>query len=139
MKKLLDKFNEKEFKLLEALLNKKGNEIDISIVSNEISDMSNIQNDFFISATYGSSSVVKNETRKLIFINDSFEFQEINIFALLDKSNSFNQIQAFISGNEIPKNSTFTFVEFPEIKLIVDEVHQVRPLSKVYKYLLARG
>jgi len=77
MKKLLNKFNNKEFKLLETLLSKKGNEINISIVSNEISDMSNIPNDFFVSATYGSSSIVNNETRKLIFINDSFEFQEI--------------------------------------------------------------
>jgi len=139
MKKLLNKFNNKEFKLLETLLSKKGNEINISIVSNEISDMSNIPNDFFVSATYGSSSIVNNETRKLIFINDSFEFQEINVFSLLDESNSFNQIQAFISGDKIPKNSTFTFVEFPQIKLIIDEVHQIRPLSKVYKYLLVRG
>ncbi|HIP20316.1 MAG TPA: hypothetical protein EYG70_04250 [Sulfurimonas sp.] len=139
MKILLDKFNDKEYKLLNTHINKKGSEVNIEIASKEKTDMSGIDNNMFASATYGSSFLEREEeNRKIIFINDSFEFKEINIMALLDKSNSFNSIYSLITGSVIPKNSVITFIEFPEIKLIVDKIESLRPSTTTYKYLLSR-
>ena len=138
MNDIINNYNKIEKEILETFISKSGFNIKVFIAEKK-TNSSEIDGVEWIGSNFGSITVSDIEVdRKIVFLNKDFSFQEINLSLLEnDNGNNFNNIEALINGNTIPKGSKIEFENF-NITLFIQSVHKNRPLSYVNHYILSR-
>ena len=138
MNEIISNYNKIEKEILETFINKNGFNIKVFIADKK-TNASEIDGVEWIGSNFGSIEVSNvGVDRKIVFLNKDFSFQEINLSLLEnDNGNNFNNIEALINGDTIPKGSKIEFENF-NITLFIQSVHKNRPLSCAKHYILSR-